>query len=75
MTELSKWHPGEMHTEVAENWQKEPDICRALELAAAEDYYAKYCGYDRLLLAAKEEIERLQSELSEIESAAADLKY
>lgn len=56
-----QWHPGKDFAEVADVWQKEPDICRALEIASAEEYYAKYCGYDRLMLAAKAEIERLQA--------------
>lgn len=61
MSDFPKWHPGAEYTEVADDWAKEPDICKALKLASDQEYYAQYCGYNRLMLAAKEEIERLRS--------------
>lgn len=63
MADLPAWHPGAEFDGGAEDWQREPDLCRALELAATEHYYAVYCGYHRLMLAAKAEIERLALEL------------
>lgn len=75
MSDLPKWHPGAEFDGGAEEWQREPDLCKALEAAAAEHYYAEYCGYHRLMLAAKEEIERLQNELHEINSSAKDHKF
>jgi hypothetical protein len=63
MTEFPAWHPGEKYADVADEWKKEFDICKALGLAADEEFYAQYCGYDRLMLAAKAEIERLALEL------------
>jgi hypothetical protein len=73
-TERPTWHPGDEYADdITNDWQKEPDICRALELAAAEQYYAGYCGYDKLLLAAKAEIERLTNDVAELRAGIADM--
>lgn len=64
MTDYPVWHPGEEGAEFANAWQNETDLCKALEMASADHYYAGYSGYDKLMLAAKAEIERLRAALS-----------
>src|SRR5688500_10760034 len=73
MTTRPTWHGG-YPDDVADAWMKEPDIAAALELAAQEHYYAEYCGYDRLMRAAKAEIERLRAALHETVTALEALR-